>query len=497
AAGHPDVSRLCLHDALPIFRAAATAADGWVVSEEVQPDAGRDVFEGFAMIVVSVPSAQLDATLEKLGPTGRLTSRNITSLDVTQDFKDSNVRIATLEASITRVRGLLADATDIEDIVFLERELASREAELDVLKAHVMGLEADVERSTITVQLSETDPAEPVTVVEEDEPIGFAAGLAAGWKAFLGGVAFLLTALGALLPFAIVAAIVLLPVLWWRRRRTQFDRPARPSVTTAEWGSDPLAEPGDVGCLARYTAGRLHHRGCARGTDHLGDGVPGDGPGPQVGVPVGAGVERVPRVVGVHQVDPTGDRPHPVHHVGQLDAPGVGVARVEAEADGVPALGPADRLPQPVQCLQPPRHGVVAARSVLDEQRDGHVQPVDALAPVVEALGGVLVGPEVSAVHDDTPRADLGRGGDVLLQQLASRDPDPVVGRRDVDRVGSVHIQRHSGRLGGGFQAGRPPGILNDRPLVALRVAEEELDRVGAARLRLGDGIALTDVCSD
>lgn len=223
-----------VNEAAAQVRAAATAADGWVVSEEVQPDAGRDVFEGFAMIVVSVPSAQLDATLEKLGPTGRLTSRNITSLDVTQDFKDSNVRIATLEASITRVRGLLADATDIEDIVFLERELASREAELDVLKAHVMGLEADVERSTITVQLSETDPAEPVTVVEEDEPIGFAAGLAAGWRAFLGGVAFLLTAFGALLPFAIVAAIVLLPVLWWRRRRTQFGRPARPSVTTAE-----------------------------------------------------------------------------------------------------------------------------------------------------------------------------------------------------------------------------------------------------------------------
>lgn len=199
-------------------RSAAVAAEGWVVSEEVRPDRGPEVFDGHATIVVSVPSTHLDATLEQLGPTGRVTSSNISSLDVTQDYRDTTTRIETLEASITRVRALMEDATDIEDIVLLEGELATREAELDVLKAHATGLEGDVERSSITVNLTETDPAEPVQTVD-DSPTGLVAGLAGGWDAFLGGVTFLLTAVGAILPFAVVAIALAVPVLWWRRRR--------------------------------------------------------------------------------------------------------------------------------------------------------------------------------------------------------------------------------------------------------------------------------------
>lgn len=211
-------------------RAAAVAADGWVVSEELNPDNSAERFDGFAILVLSVPGDGLDATLDQLGPTGRLTSRVITSLDVTQDFKDTSARIETLEASVTRVRGLLEDAGGIEDIVFLERELADREAELDVLKAHVKGLEADVARSTITVHLTETDPAEAVQVAQDEDPTGFAAGLSAGWDAFLSGVAFVLTAIGALLPFAIVAAVILAPVLWWRRRRVHAQSPSSEHV---------------------------------------------------------------------------------------------------------------------------------------------------------------------------------------------------------------------------------------------------------------------------
>ncbi|USQ77698.1 DUF4349 domain-containing protein [Ornithinimicrobium cryptoxanthini] len=211
-------------------RAAAVAADGWVVSEELSPDNSAERFDGFATLVLSVPGDRLDATLDQLGPTGRLTSRVITSLDVTQDFTDTSARIETLEASVTRVRGLLEDAGGIEDIVFLERELADREAELDVLKAHVKGLEADVARSSITVHLTETDPAEAVQLAQEEEPTGFAAGLSAGWDAFLSGVAFVLTAIGALLPFAIVAALILAPVLWWRRRRASADQRAAEPV---------------------------------------------------------------------------------------------------------------------------------------------------------------------------------------------------------------------------------------------------------------------------
>jgi len=199
-------------------RAAAVAADGWVVSEEVEPDAGPETYKGYAVLVVSVPSTSLDATLAQLGPVGRVTGSTMSSKDVTAQYTDTTARIETLEASITRLRGLMDDATGIDDIVALERELAQREADLDALKGVAEALETDVERSSITVTLHEVDPLAPVAEPEEAST-GFLAGLENGWRAFLGGVTFVLTALGALLPFAIVAALVALPLLWWRRRR--------------------------------------------------------------------------------------------------------------------------------------------------------------------------------------------------------------------------------------------------------------------------------------
>lgn len=206
-------------------RAAATAADGWVVSEEVQPDAAIDSYDGYAVLVISVPSTALDTTIANLEPVGRVTGSTMTSQDVSAQYTDTTARIETLESSITRLRGLMEDATGIEDIVSLERELAQREADLDSLKGLAESLENDVARSSITITLQEADPLAPVETPEEAST-GFVAGLDNGWQAFLSGVTFVLTALGALLPFALVAALIAVPVLWWRRRRTPVEPPA-------------------------------------------------------------------------------------------------------------------------------------------------------------------------------------------------------------------------------------------------------------------------------
>lgn len=224
-----------LNPAAAEVRVVAAAADGWVVSEEVQPDASTDTYDGYAVLVISVPSTALDTTLTTLGPVGRVTGSTLTSQDVTAEYTDTSARIATLESSITRLRGLMEDATGIEDIVSLERELAQREADLDALKGVAEGLENDVERSSITVTLREADPDAPVEEPEEAST-GFVAGLENGWQAFLSGATFVLTALGALLPFAIVAALVTVPVLWWRRRR------ARPEPFLARGSQTPAEE---------------------------------------------------------------------------------------------------------------------------------------------------------------------------------------------------------------------------------------------------------------
>ena len=66
---------------------------------------------------------------------------------------------------------------------------------------------------------------------EAEDDTGFLAGLKAGWAAFTDSVTVLLTVLGALLPFAVVLALVLVPLLLWLRRRgLHHPAPVQPAV---------------------------------------------------------------------------------------------------------------------------------------------------------------------------------------------------------------------------------------------------------------------------
>lgn len=206
-------------------RAAAVAADGWVSSEEVHPaEEGEE--GGFATLVLSVPSTALEGTMDQVTAVGRVTARGITTDDVTLEFRDAEARIATLEASVTRLRELVDEAGSVDEIARLESELSRREADLDALKARRNALQEDVSRSSLTVHLAEdvADLAEA-----EAEQSGFLAGLRAGWAAFLTSLGAIATTAGALLPFLALAALVGLPLWRWRRSR---DRRSQPGAAT-------------------------------------------------------------------------------------------------------------------------------------------------------------------------------------------------------------------------------------------------------------------------
>src|SRR4029450_4948068 len=133
---------------------------------------------------------------------------------------------------------------------------------------------------------------------------------------------------------------------------------------------DVLLEPGDVGALPIPAARSLHDDGDISGSDDLSEGVGSHLTFAEVGGPVGAGIEGIPRVVGVDQVDAAGNSFDPINETDQFLATGMGVAGVEAESDGVAALRLTDRIPESLNALQAACHGIVAAARGLDEQRN-------------------------------------------------------------------------------------------------------------------------------
>jgi hypothetical protein len=184
-----------------------------------------------ARVTLRVPADKFTAVVAELGRLGKERSREVKAEDVTEQVVDVTSRIATAQASVDRVRALLARATTLGEIVSLESEVAKREAELESLKARLNKLSSLAAMSTITAVFV-TDASTAVTSEDED-PSGFLAGLKGGWNSFTASLEVLLTVLGALLPWFVVLGVPVL-ILVALLRRTAARRHPGPAPAPAE-----------------------------------------------------------------------------------------------------------------------------------------------------------------------------------------------------------------------------------------------------------------------
>lgn len=216
--------------ALDAARAATESAGGYVGDENTSLDA-----EGHEQtrVVLRVPADRYDEVLTDLQGTGKLVSRTAQAQDVTDQVVDVDSRIRSQRASVARVRDLMDKASDLSDVVSLESELSRREADLESLLAQQASLKDRTSLATITLSLSETPVRKKAAA--HDEP-GFADALSGGWHVFVTVVRWIALALGAVLPFAVTAA--LLALLWLRVVRPRL--PRRAAGATGAAGAAPV-----------------------------------------------------------------------------------------------------------------------------------------------------------------------------------------------------------------------------------------------------------------
>ncbi|MFJ9852611.1 DUF4349 domain-containing protein [Streptomyces sp. NPDC101150] len=189
--------------ALAKARTAVDGAGGYVSDETTDRDGGG---HDRSRIVLRVPPKEYDAVLGRLAGLGRLVSREVSAKDVTDQVVDVNSRLKTQRESVNRVRALMEKATSIGDIVSLESELSTRQANLESLEAELKSLKERTGMATVTLLLRQPD-ATPEKQ-PQDEPTSFGEALSGGWHAFMGAVQWVLVAIGALLPFAAAGAVL-------------------------------------------------------------------------------------------------------------------------------------------------------------------------------------------------------------------------------------------------------------------------------------------------
>ncbi|MBD5787159.1 DUF4349 domain-containing protein [Cellulosimicrobium terreum] len=194
----------------------------------------------WADLTIRVPADRTTATLDALGQVGEVRDLSVEAVDVTGTARDLDARIEALGTSVDRLQDLMGSADSTEDLLRAEAELTSRQADLESLQSQRTGLSDQVAMSTVTVTIV------AVTPVEQLAPGGFLGGLQNGWNALLVFLNGLVVALGALLPWLVVAGVVALVVRWVVRRVRRAREPGGdqgPGSGPAEPGADPDTSP--------------------------------------------------------------------------------------------------------------------------------------------------------------------------------------------------------------------------------------------------------------
>lgn len=226
------------------IEAAGTIADrvrevgGRIDSRTEQP--GTDDADPSATLTVRIPADKTDGFIDGLGGIGRVTRVHTNRDDVTMQWEDLDARIKALQASVDRLRGLIAGATNTADLINAEQALSSRQGELDSLTAQKKHLDDEVALSTLNIDITTT-----TTKAQEDRAENFWEGIVTGWHSLVDWLKDAVVFTGKALPwlgFLVVLAAAIWGVVRTVLRRKKSGGPTPSAAAASGLGTAAGAE---------------------------------------------------------------------------------------------------------------------------------------------------------------------------------------------------------------------------------------------------------------
>jgi hypothetical protein len=126
-------------------------------------------------IILRVPAARFRELFEAVLDTGELLYKSIETFDVSDYFRDQQIRLRTAERARQRLYILLERTDDVEERLAILREIKRLSEEIEVIRLRLETLERQISFSRITVELV---PRLPVGQIrKEDIPFAWIASL--------------------------------------------------------------------------------------------------------------------------------------------------------------------------------------------------------------------------------------------------------------------------------------------------------------------------------
>ncbi len=195
----------------------AQALGGYVASSSVEEDSGS--------VSVKVPADSFGNLLSQVRGLGEVREERINANDVTDQIVDLQARLDNARAEEERLLELYSMATDVSDLLEIERALSDVRERIEVLQAELQNLESSVTYATLTVYLERRrEPTENLPSLD------WWALAAAALRSLYGAVYLIVILFFGLIP---IAAVVGVAYLIYRRVRP------RPRPQESGGGEEP------------------------------------------------------------------------------------------------------------------------------------------------------------------------------------------------------------------------------------------------------------------
>ena len=207
-----------MESALAQARQIATRGGGFVSASNTHVEKVNDQDRMVADLTLQVRSDAADATLSDLRNLGKVTTETSGSQDVTEEYVDLSSNLRNLQASESAILKLMDKATQIQDVLALQRELTNVRGQIERIQGRKTYLERRSDMATITLSLRLPPTDSPRTAGGWDP----AAVASRGWQASLTVLRAAAEALIVVVAFSwwLVPFVALGAYFWLHRRRT-------------------------------------------------------------------------------------------------------------------------------------------------------------------------------------------------------------------------------------------------------------------------------------
>ena len=201
---------------------------GGYVSSENNTSNPDHPSQATATVTLKIPVTSYAGTLGELANgLGTQLSLEQQAQDVTEQVADVNSQVSSFEAAIAQLRALLSHAGSVNELLNVQNQINQEETQLESLEAQQRALRHETTYATVTVTI--LGPKAKPPVHHRQAPPSLGGGWKAGWRGLRVTVDWTLAFLGAVAPFAVVAAVVAFVIFRGRRwllRRRPTARPA-------------------------------------------------------------------------------------------------------------------------------------------------------------------------------------------------------------------------------------------------------------------------------